>query len=118
MQWHKLTIKETLYSLGTTEYGLSDEEAKSRLRKFGPNRIKEEEKTPAWLLLLEQFKSFLIILLIIASSISVVVGEHIEAIAIMVIVILAGMLGFIQEYQAEKALEALKKMAGPDSHGG
>ncbi|GFP32304.1 P-type Ca2+ transporter type 2C [Candidatus Hakubella thermalkaliphila] len=111
MQWYKLTIKETLNSVGTTEYGLSDEEAESRLTKFGPNQIEEEERTPAWLLLLEQFKSFLIILLIIAAGISIVIGEHIEAIAIMVIVILAGVLGFIQEYRAEKALEALKKMA-------
>ncbi|GFP26952.1 P-type Ca2+ transporter type 2C [Candidatus Hakubella thermalkaliphila] len=111
MQWYKLTIKETLNSVGTTEYGLSDEEAESRLTKFGPNQIEEEERTPAWLLLLEQFKSFLIILLIIAAGISIVIGEHIEAIAIMVIVILAGVLGFIQGYRAEKALEALKKMA-------
>ncbi len=110
-QWYKLTIRETLNSLGTKEEGLSIEEANERLKKIGPNRIKEEKKTSVWLLLLGQFKSSLIIILIIASCISLVIGEHIEAIAILVIVILAGVLGFIQEHRAEKALEALKKMA-------
>ncbi len=109
--WYSLTIKEAIEVLGTSEFGLTTQEAESRLLKFGPNRIKEEKKAPAWLLFLGQFKSFLIIILIIASCLSVVIGEHIEAIAIMVIVILAGVLGFIQEYRAEKALEALKKMA-------
>ncbi|MDP2943683.1 MAG: cation-translocating P-type ATPase [Candidatus Omnitrophota bacterium] len=109
--WYRLTIKEVIEVLGTSESGLTTQEAESRLLKFGPNQIKEKKKTSPWLLLLGQFKSFLIILLIIASCISVVIGEYIEAIAIMVIVILAGLLGFIQEYKAEKALEALKKMA-------
>ena len=109
--WHCLTIKEVIEVLGASESGLTSREAESRLLKFGPNRLKEEKKIPAWLLLLGQFKSFLIVILIIASCISVVIGEHIEAMAIMVIVILAGVLGFIQEYRAEKALEALKKMA-------
>jgi len=67
IQWHKLTIRETLNSLGTKEEGLSIEEPSERLKKFGPNQIKEEKKTPAWLLFLGQFKSFLIVILIIAS---------------------------------------------------
>ncbi len=111
IQWYKLTISEVLKSLGTEKEGLSIEEAVQRLKKFGPNQIKEEKKKSTWLLFVEQFKSFLIVILIIASCISIVIGEHIEAMAIMVIVVLAGVLGFVQEYRAEKALEALKKMA-------
>lgn len=111
MKWYSLTIIETLSSLQTKETGLTSQEAKARLDKFGPNRLEEKRKTPAWLLFLSQFKSFLIILLIVASGISAVIGEYIEAVAIIVVVILAGVLGFVQEYKAEKALEALKKMA-------
>lgn len=108
--WHLLTVKEVIQALGSMETGLTLEEARSRLLKFGPNKLKEVKKTSVLSLFLGQFKSFLIILLIIASCISVVIGEYIEATAIMVIVILAGLLGFIQEYKAEKTLEALKKM--------
>ncbi|MBT9168408.1 MAG: Calcium-transporting ATPase 1 [Syntrophomonadaceae bacterium] len=109
--WYRLTIKEVIETLGTGESGLTTQEARARLLKFGPNQIREGEKASPWKIFLGQFKSFLILVLIIAAVISAMIGKHLEAIAIMAIVILAGGLGFVQEYQAERALEALKKMA-------
>lgn len=111
--WHSLTSAEAMELLEVGKKGLSNSEAKERLEKFGPNELKAEEKTPAWKLLVEQFTSLLIIILVIASSISWAMGDVLEAVAIIVIVILAGLMGFIQEYQAGKAIESLRKMAAP-----
>ncbi len=109
--WHNLKIEQVFALLNSSVSGLSESETKKRLEQFGYNRLQEKKRKSPIILLLDQFKSFLIVVLIIASCISVVIGEYIEAIAIMVIVILAGVLGFIQEYRAEKALEMLKKMS-------
>ena len=113
--WHTLSSEETLSQLNTGEEGLSVEETDSRLAKYGENSIQEKDKTSPWVLLFNQFKSLLIVILISAAVISASIGEIVEAIAIIIIVILAGVIGFFQEFQAGKALEALKKMAAPIS---
>jgi Ca2+-transporting ATPase len=97
--------------LGTSESGLTHEEAARYLQLFGPNHLEEETRTPAWRLLLEQFKSFLIIILVVASIISLAIGKTTESVAILIIVVLAGVLGFVQEYRAEQALAALNRLA-------
>ncbi len=113
--WHLLDEESTLKELDSSPKGLSESEAAERLEKFGKNEL-EEEKKEHWIFqLLEQFKSILIIVLIIAAVISLSIGEGLEAIAIIIIVILAGVLGFVQEYHAGKAIEALRKMAAPNS---
>ncbi len=109
--WHCETVENILYLLGTGINGLSAKEAKSRLKEFGANELEEKKSKSAFILLLEQFQNFLIIILAVAALISGVRGELVEAITIIVIIILAGFLGFIQEYQAGKAIEKLKKMA-------
>ena len=111
--WHTLPVDESLARLSTTPEGLSGDEAVKRLARYGENSIQEKDKASPWILLLNQFKSLLIMILISAALISAAIGEIVEATAIIVIVILAGVIGFFQEFQAGKALEALKKMAAP-----
>lgn len=113
--WHTYTAEETLSNLSSGDDGITVDEAEKRLAKYGENSIQEKDKASAWLLLLNQFKSLLIVILISAAVISASIGEIVEAIAIIIIVILAGVIGFFQEFQAGKALEALKKMAAPIS---
>ncbi|HOK13711.1 MAG TPA: HAD-IC family P-type ATPase, partial [Candidatus Kapabacteria bacterium] len=113
--YYKLSIDETLKALGTNINGLTEEDVKSRLEKFGANELREKEKEPAWKLLLSQFNNLLIYILILSAIISMLLGKAVEPIAIIVIVVLAGITGFVQEFQAGKAIESLRKMASPSA---
>ncbi len=110
---YNLETQEVLSALNTTSSGLSQEEAKRRLGEFGPNELVEKKKVSAWQLFLAQFKNFLIIILLVAVALSAVLGEVTDAIVIAVIVVFAAGLGFVQEYRAERAMAALKRMAAP-----
>lgn len=111
--WYNLEIPEVLTSLRSSRRGLSQEEAQHRLDEFGPNELVEKEKVSAWKIFLEQFKSFLLIILLVAVALSAVLGEIADAIVIFIIILFAAGLGFVQEYRAERAMEALKRMAAP-----
>ena len=111
--WYNLKPAEVISSLNASSDGLSQEEAQKRLAQFGPNELVKKAKISPWLLLLEQFKNFLILILLIAAVISAIKGDVVDAILISAIVLFAGILGFIQEYEAERAMEALKRMAAP-----
>ncbi|MDD5417951.1 MAG: calcium-translocating P-type ATPase, SERCA-type [Candidatus Nanoarchaeia archaeon] len=99
--------------LKTSEKGLSDKEAVARLEKYGKNVLKEGKKTTPLKIFLSQFKSVMIWVLIVAALISGFVGELIDTIAIISIVVINAILGFVQEYRAEKSIEAIKKMTAP-----
>ncbi len=105
--------EEVLTLLKTSEQGLSSAEAQQRLSEAGYNELATEKSTPAIVIFLRQFKDFLIILLLVATVISILLGEYVDAVAMFAIVILSALLGFQQEYKAEKALEALKKISAP-----
>ncbi|MFH1682330.1 MAG: calcium-transporting P-type ATPase, PMR1-type [Candidatus Woesearchaeota archaeon] len=109
--FHSLNEKEFFSKLNTSPKGLTHDEAEQRLHKYGLNEIKEEKKINPLTILFEQFKSPLIWLLLVAVVISALIGEFIDASVIGIIVIINAMLGFFQEYKAEKAIDALKKMA-------
>ncbi|MBI4304314.1 MAG: calcium-transporting P-type ATPase, PMR1-type [Chloroflexi bacterium] len=111
--FYRLGTEEALATLSSNRTGLSANEAKQRLAEFGPNELVEKHKISPWAILLEQFKNFLIIILLIAVLLSAILGEVADAIVIFVIVLFAAILGFIQEYRAERAMEALKRMASP-----
>jgi Ca2+-transporting ATPase len=111
--WYTMPVEEVWKQLETSPEGLSREEAARRLERYGPNTLKEEKRISPWELFLGQFKNFLIILLIIATVVSVFLGETLDAIVIFAIVLASAILGFYQEYRAEKALQALKAMASP-----
>jgi len=111
--WGNLKKSEVIALFKSNPKGLSQEEAKHRLSQFGPNELAEKEKISPWAIFLEQFKSVLIIILLSAIVLSAIVGDVKESVIIAVIVLFACGLGFIQEYRAERAMEALKRMAAP-----
>ncbi|MCX5692454.1 MAG: calcium-transporting P-type ATPase, PMR1-type [Candidatus Omnitrophica bacterium] len=114
--WWELDIVEIEKALGVdASGGLSPEEADARLEKYGPNRLKEKKEINPLDIFIDQFKDFIIWVLIGAALVSGFLQEWIDAIAIVAIVILNAMLGFIQEYRAEKSLAALKKLSSPNS---
>ncbi|MBO3798618.1 MAG: cation-translocating P-type ATPase [Candidatus Bathyarchaeia archaeon] len=111
---HSISVDDVLRSLDTSLQGLTSEEAKTRLEKYGPNELKTGEKASPLKIFLSQFKNILIIILIAATLISLVTGHDVDAIVIFAIVLVSSTLGFYQEYRAEKALEALKRMLSPN----
>ncbi|MBA4371596.1 MAG: ATPase [Thermodesulfovibrio sp.] len=115
MHWHRKTVEETLTELGTSAEGLSRDEAQKRLLEYGPNELTEKEKKTPLMMFLDQFRDFMILVLIAAALISGFIGELSDTIAIVVIVVLNAVVGFIQEYRAEKAMAALKKMSAPSA---
>ena len=114
-EWHALKPEEVLSHLKVEGNGLTSEEAKRRLEYYGPNQLKEAPRPSFLHMLWEQLNNFVVILLIVASVISALLGDYVEAGAIMAIVVLNSLLGIIQERRAEEALAALKKLASPDA---
>ncbi|HKR13947.1 MAG TPA: cation-translocating P-type ATPase [Pyrinomonadaceae bacterium] len=112
-RWHTLTVVDTLDQLHSSPAGLSVDEAAKRLAEFGPNELQVKGRVSPWTILLEQFKNILIVILLLATALSAFLGHGVEAIAITVIVLFAVILGFIQEFRAERAIEALREMAAP-----
>ena len=108
-----MKIDEAMRELNAKMDGLSSEEVQKRLEEFGPNELKKEKGKSPVRLFLEQFTDILIIILLVATALSMVIGEFYDAIVIIAIVMACAVLGFTQEYKAEKALEALKKMTAP-----
>lgn len=113
LPWHTLPVETVFSHLQCTPTGLTSAEAARRLAQCGPNELQATRRISPWAILLQQFKNVLIIILLIAVGLSALLGHGIEAIAITVIVLFAVGLGFIQEYRAERAIEALRQMAAP-----
>ncbi|MEM4495239.1 MAG: calcium-translocating P-type ATPase, PMCA-type [Candidatus Caldarchaeum sp.] len=109
--WHSLPVEEVVARLGTDPVnGLSSEEAARRLKTYGPNELEPPKKTSPIKIFLKQFANILIGILLIAIVISAFFGEWVDSLVIAVIVFFVAVVGFVQEYRAEKTLEALKKM--------
>ena len=116
MDWYKKGIEEALIALDVDPgEGLNDREAELRLNKYGSNELKEEKGTTFLSKLVAQFSDFLVLILIGAAIVSMAMGESRDAIVILVVVVINALLGIYQEGKAEKALDALKKMASPDA---
>ncbi len=111
---HALSVAEVATGLATSvDRGLDPQVAASRLAASGPNELAPPRRASAWGLLLGQFQNVLIVILLLATAVSAALGHTTEAIAITVIVLFAVVLGFVQEYRAERALEALQRLAAP-----
>lgn len=117
MKFHQMKDQDIKKALRTDfNEGLTEEEATKRRKQYGYNELDEGEKQSALLLFFNQFKDFMVIVLLAATLISGLLGEYIDAIAIIAIVIINGFLGFFQERKAEKSLEALKELSAPQVH--
>lgn len=114
--WHTLSPQAVLERLNVAENGLSEQEAASRLESYGPNQLTESPRPGFLAMLWDQINNFVVILLIVASLVSALLGDYLEAGAILAIVVLNAILGLVQERRAEEALAALKKLAAPEAH--
>ncbi len=111
MNWQRLSIPEVFELLGTNQQGLTAIAAEERLLQTGPNELEEGKKKSIAGMLLTQFKDVMILILLVAAIISGIIGDLTDTIVILIIVLLNAVLGFFQEYRAEKAMQALKQMA-------
>jgi len=111
--WHWLTADEVHEKLAVSTEGLSSAEAAISLERYGSNMIKGERRVNPMQLFFQQLQHVLIIILLVATGLSAFLGHGLEALAIVVIVVFAVLLGFIQEFRAEKAIESLRMMAAP-----
>ena len=111
--YYTLSEKEVLARLKSKGSGLTEKNARERLNKYGLNELKQIKHLSKIKIFFSQFKSYIIYILVGATIISLIAKEYIDAIIIFVILILNAILGFLQEYKAEKSLEALKKLANP-----
>ena len=115
MNFHTLDIEKTIETLDSSLIGLNSSEAERRLQEHGKNEITEQKKKPVWKMFLQQFADFMIVVLMIAAVLAGVIGDITDSYVILLIVILNAVIGFVQEYRAEKAMEALKKMAASNA---
>lgn len=114
MDWYKLSVEETKEQLDVDlAHGLSSEEARERLERFGSNELEEQDAVSSWRILLRQFQELMVIILIVAAIVSLALGEIIDTVVIMAIVFINAAIGYSQEQRAEQAMAALKKMAIP-----
>ena len=114
--WHTVSAENIYSELNASKEGITSENAKQRLKTYGLNKLVKKKDYTILKILIGQFKSFLVGLLIVAMFVSYFIGEHIDAYVIGVIVILNALLGFIQEYRADKAVESLKKLSAPKAN--
>ncbi len=111
--WHTLDSKQALKELDTSENGISESEAQIKLRIAGYNELKEKKKISSVVLFINQFRNFLVFILIAAAVISYLIENIVDAILITAIIIVNAIFGFVQEFKAEKTLESLKKLSSP-----
>jgi len=111
MNYHDQSISETYKQLGTSNQGLDNSETENRQKTFGKNELVKKKKISVFSLLLHQFKDVMIFILLVAAVISFMIGDSSDTIVILIIVVLNAVIGFVQEYRAEKAMEALNKMS-------
>jgi len=112
--WHQMSAQDVVRLQQTdAEQGLTDKEARARLASYGPNVISEGARVNPLVLFIQQFKDFMVLVLLGATLISGLLGEYLDAITILAIIVMNGILGFIQEYRAEKSLRALKELSAP-----
>jgi len=112
-EWHAMETEELMRALKASEKGLSEEEAKRRLQEFGPNELVERKRVTPFKIFIGQFKDIFVIMLLIAVVIELGIKEIIDASTIGAIVALNAVVGFVQEYRSERAMEAMKKLTAP-----
>lgn len=115
MKWHSIPIDEVYANLQSGQKGLTSDEAAIRLSRNGPNRLESPSKPSPLRIFLSKFKDYMVIVLIFAALVSYIAGEGTNSLVIIAIVILVAIIGFFQEYKAERAMEALREMVAPEA---
>ena len=115
MKWHSMTTEEVLAYLNSGQKGLSAEDATKRLSEYGPNQLESPTKPSPLKIFFGKFKDYMVLVLIFAALISYIAGETTNAYVILGIVFLVAIIGFFQEYKAERAMEALREMVAPEA---
>jgi Ca2+-transporting ATPase len=113
--WHTITAEETLKQTGSSNEGLNDSAVQQKLAQYGKNELQAKKKVHPVFIFFRQFFEVMILVLVVAAVISAIIGEVSDTIVIIVIIVLNAVVGFIQEYRAEKAMDALSKMAAPST---
>ncbi len=111
--WHEMDAETALDRLGASPHGLTHEEASSRLGEYGPNEISVARGVSPWRILLHQFTSPLIYILLVAMIVTLAIGHHADAAVIAAVLVVNAVIGFIQEFRAENAMQALLEMVAP-----
>ena len=111
--WHTKTVEQTRDALQTTEQGLSAEQVQKAAQKYGPNELRHKKPKSIGKLFLEQMTDVMILVLLAAAAISACLGEVVDSIVILFIVVLNAVIGVIQQKKAEKSLNALKELSAP-----
>jgi Ca2+-transporting ATPase len=112
--WHQESVESVLRELGSDkERGLGAGAASDRLKKYGPNVLVSKKRRGPLRMLLDQFTDFMILVLLAACVISAIIGDVKDSLAILTILVINAVIGFVQEYRAQKAMDALKAMAPP-----
>lgn len=113
-KWYQIDVERVEQKLHVTaKRGLTSKQVLERRKQFGPNQLVDQKKTSKWLVFIKQFQDFMVLVLLAATLIAGMLGEYIDAIAIMIIVLLNAFLGFFQEQKAENSLEKLKELSAP-----
>ena len=115
MDYYQKNTEDVLQSIQATENGLTQEEVKLRLERDGYNEIKDKEKVPVWKLFLETFKDPMVIVLLIAAGVQVILGEVVESLIILLVLILNSIISVVQTKKAESSLDALRNMSAPEA---
>jgi len=115
MHWHTISIDKILQQTGSTKQGISETSAQQKLSEHGPNELKEAAQRSAFSIFIAQFVDIMILVLVAAAVISGLIGDVKDTFVISVIIVLNAVIGFVQEYRAEKAMQSLKKIAAPNA---
>ena len=115
INWYSLSVEESLNKSGSSTEGLNEDVIASKLEEFGKNELVAKKNAHPLVIFFKQFLDVMVLVLVVAAIISAFIGEASDTIVIIIILILNAVIGFIQEYRAEKAMEALRKMAAPVS---
>ena len=111
--YHAMTKNDVLAELNIKEQGLTSQDALLRLEKYGENKLPEKKKRSRVGIFLEQFKNYLIFILLVAAVIEIFIGKYTEAFAIFIVLLINATLGYTQEYKAQTSIEALRRISAP-----
>src|SRR5688500_16001856 len=111
--WHTIDVDAVLAELAVTRDGLTTDEARKRIERYGPNRLEVTAPASAWSILVAQFRSVVVLLLVAAAALSIAFGDIADAVAVAAVLVINAALGFVTEFRARRAMDALRGLEVP-----